>query len=44
MPAPADAGPDHPRGTHPKTISDSGLHFMDSSPDTVLNEFFVSGT
>ena len=32
----SDPDPDHPKGTHPKTILDSGFHAMDSSPETVF--------
>ena len=31
-----DADPDHPKGTHHKTILDSRFHAMDSSPETVF--------
>ena len=32
----SDPDRDHPKGTHPKTILDSGFHAMDSSPETVF--------
>ena len=35
-----DADPDYPKGTHPKTILDSGFHFMDSSPETAFRILF----